>query len=131
MGKVNLVSLSMNLQRVTSLNRLSLHVLVEQASEGHFIASVPELPDCVAEAETRSDAFPFGVAVRVASLTREGIAAVQEQVRVRLANIEVLTLEVANNPWTDFIGMFEGDDEFATLAQELRTERELDKNSTV
>lgn len=123
MGKVNLVSLSMNLQRVTSLNRLSLHVLVEQASEGHFIVSVPELPDCVAEAETRSDAFPFGVA--------EGIAAVQEQVRVRLANIEVLTLEVANNPWTDFIGMFEGDDEFATLAQELRTERELDINSTV
>ncbi|MEH2382816.1 MAG: type II toxin-antitoxin system HicB family antitoxin [Nostoc sp.] len=115
MGKVNLVSLSMNLQRVTSLNRLSLHVLVEQASKGHFIASVPELPDCVAEAETRSDA----------------IAAVQEQVRVRLANIEVLTLEVANNPWTDFIGMFEGDDEFATLAQELRTERELDINSTV
>jgi hypothetical protein len=118
MGKVNLVSLSINLQRVTSLNRLSLHVLVEQASEGYFIASVPELPDCVAEAETRSDAIAFGVA--------EGIAAVQEQVRVRLANIEVLTLEVANNPWTDFIGMFEGDDEFASLAQELRTERELD-----
>ncbi|MEA5622646.1 type II toxin-antitoxin system HicB family antitoxin [Nostoc sp. UHCC 0251] len=47
----------MNLQRVTSLNRLSLHVLVEQASEGHFIASVPELPDCVAEAKTRSDAI--------------------------------------------------------------------------
>ncbi|MEH2372143.1 type II toxin-antitoxin system HicB family antitoxin [Nostoc sp.] len=39
------------------MNRLSLHVLVEQASEGHFIASVPELPDYVAEAETRSDAI--------------------------------------------------------------------------
>jgi len=47
----------MNLLPVTNLNRLSLHVLVEQASEGHFIASVPELPDCAAEAETRSDAL--------------------------------------------------------------------------
>jgi hypothetical protein len=78
---------------------------------------VPELPNCTASAETRSDAFPFGVV--------EGIAAVQEQIKAKLANIEVLTLEVANNPWTDFIGMFEGDEEFADLAQELRIEREL------
>jgi hypothetical protein len=104
----------MNLLPVTSLNRLSLHVLLEQASSGHFIASVPELPDCAASAKTRTDA----------------LAAVQEKVRARLTNIEVLTLEVANNPWTDFIGMFEGDDEFATLAQELRTEREMDINGT-
>ncbi|QLE56580.1 type II toxin-antitoxin system HicB family antitoxin [Nostoc sp. TCL26-01] len=105
----------MNLQRVTNLNRLSLHVLVEQAQAGHFIASVPELPNCVAEAENRTDA----------------IAAVQEQVRVRLTNIEVLTLEVANNPWTDFIGMFKGDDDFASIAQELRAERELDIDTAV
>ncbi|MDZ7961719.1 MAG: hypothetical protein RMY34_28220 [Aulosira sp. DedQUE10] len=105
----------MNLLAVTSFNRLSLHVLVEQAQSGLFIASVPELLNCTAEAETRSDA----------------IAAVQEQIKARLANIEVLTLEVANNPWTDFIGMFEGDEEFADLAQELRTERELDINSPV
>ncbi|AFY32982.1 type II toxin-antitoxin system HicB family antitoxin [Calothrix sp. PCC 7507] len=105
----------MNLLAVTSLNRLSLHVLVEQASSGNFIVSVPELPDCVAEAENRLDA----------------IASLEEKVRARLANIEFLTLEVTNNPWTDFIGMFEGDDEFANLAQELRTERELDINNTV
>lgn len=123
MGKENLAPVFMNLLAVTSFNRLSLHVLVEQAQSGLFIASVPELPNCTAEAETRSDAFPFGVA--------EGIAAVQEQIKARLANIEVLTLEVANNPWTDFIGMFEGDEEFADLAQELRTERELDINSPV
>jgi hypothetical protein len=107
MGEENLVPLFMNLLAVTSLNKLSLRVLVEQAQSGQFIASVPELPDCTAEAENRVDA----------------IASVQEQVRARLANIEVLILEVANNPWTDFIGMFEGDDEFADLAQELRIER--------
>lgn len=115
MGKENLVPVFMNLLAVTSFNRLSLHVLVEQAQSGLFIASVPELPNCTAEAETRDTA----------------IAAVQEQIKARLANIEVLTQEVANNPWTDFIGMFEGDEEFADLAQELRTERELDINSTL
>ncbi|MBX9254888.1 type II toxin-antitoxin system HicB family antitoxin [Desmonostoc muscorum CCALA 125] len=115
----------MNLLAVTSLNRLSLHILIEQASSGRFIASVPELPNCVAEAENRSDAFPFGVAVRAGS-RREGIASVQQQIKTRLANIEVLTLEVVNNPWTDFIGMFNGDDDFADIAQELRSERELD-----
>lgn len=122
-GKENLATVVMNLFAVTSVQKLSLHVLIEQAESGNFIASVPELPNCRAEAKTRSDAFPFGVA--------EGIAAVQEQLQGRLANIELLTLEVANNPWIDFIGMFEGDEEFAELAQELRTERNLDINGNV
>ncbi|MBW4631948.1 MAG: hypothetical protein KME30_08595 [Iphinoe sp. HA4291-MV1] len=104
----------MNLQAVANLNKMSLHILVERVESGYFMASVPELADCVAEAETREAV----------------IAAVQSKVRVRLANIEVLTLEVANNPWTEFIGMFEGDKEFADLAAELRTERELDINGT-
>ncbi|MFB2770619.1 type II toxin-antitoxin system HicB family antitoxin [Pelatocladus sp. BLCC-F211] len=88
-GKENLASVFINSLAVTSLHKLSLHVLVEQAESGHFIASVPELPDCTVEAETRDTA----------------IASLQEQVKARLANMEVLTLEVANNPWTDFIGM--------------------------
>ncbi|MBR8835599.1 MAG: type II toxin-antitoxin system HicB family antitoxin [Stigonema ocellatum SAG 48.90 = DSM 106950] len=102
----------MNLLSVANLNKLSLHIVVERNESGHFMASVPELADCMTLAETRTDA----------------IASVQEKVKARLTNIEVLTLEVSNNPWTDFIGMFEGDDEFADLAAELRTERELDMN---
>ncbi len=102
----------MNLQSVANLNKLPLHVLVERLDSGHFIALVSELADCVAEAENREDA----------------IASVQEKIKARLANIEILTIEVSNNPWTDFIGMFEGDEEFAELAEELRTERELDIN---
>lgn len=110
MGKENIAPIFMNPLVVTSLHKLSINVPVQQAESGHFIALVPELPDCTAEADTRYTA----------------IASVQEQVKAKLANMEVLTLEVANNPWTDFIGMFEGDEEFAELAQELRTERELD-----
>jgi len=103
----------MNLQGVANLNKMSLHVLVERVESDYFRASVPELADCLSEAETREVV----------------IAAVQEKVRVRLANIEVLKLEVANNPWTEFIGMFEGDKEFADLSAELWTERKLDINS--
>jgi hypothetical protein len=115
--KKKLRSLSMNLQSVVSLNKLPLHILVERLDSGHFIASVSELADCVAEAENREDAI---------SSMGYAYASLQEKIKARLANIEILTIEVANNPWTDFIGMFEGDEEFAQLAEELRTERELD-----
>ncbi len=84
MGKDNLTLVSMNLIPVAIANNLSLHVLVKRVESGHFMASVSELADCVSEAETRSAA----------------IALVQEKVKARLLNIEVLTLEVPNNPWT-------------------------------
>ncbi|WP_248277153.1 type II toxin-antitoxin system HicB family antitoxin [Brasilonema octagenarum] len=123
MVKGNLVSPSMNFQAIASLNKMSLHVLVERVESGYFMASVPELPDCVALAQTREEAI-------CAERSSEAIAALQEKLRVRLLNIEVLTLEVTNNPWTEFIGMFEGDNEFAELAAQLRAERELDINGT-
>jgi hypothetical protein len=105
----------MNIQSVANLDKVSLHIVVERAESGHFMASVPELVDCTAEAQTREAA----------------ITSVRDKVKARLANIEVLTLEVTNNPWTEFIGMFERDDEFAELAAELRAERELDTNDTI
>ena len=46
-------------------------------------------------------------------------------IRELVANIEILTLEIFNNSRTDFIGIFEGDSEFAEVAQELRAEREF------
>lgn len=105
----------MNLLTVASPNGLSLRVLVEKTESGDFIASVPELSNCVASGDSREAA----------------ITALQEKVKARLLNIEVLTLEVPNNPWIDFIGMFEGDEEFAELAAELRAERELDINDVI
>lgn len=72
----------MNFIVTNSPNKLSLHVIVERLDSGHFKASVPELIDCVVSVETREAA----------------IAAIQEKVTDRLKNIEILTLEVANNP---------------------------------
>jgi predicted RNase H-like HicB family nuclease len=105
----------MNLSSVASPNGLSLHILIEKTESGDFMASIPELTNCIASGHNREAA----------------IEALQEKVKARLLNIEVLTLEVNNNPWINFIGMFEGDEEFAELAAELREERELDVNDAI
>ena len=47
----------MNLITVANLNKPYLNVLLERGQAGHFIASVPELTDCVAWAETRDSAI--------------------------------------------------------------------------
>jgi hypothetical protein len=58
--------------------------------------------------------------------------AIQGLVSDRLSKVEVLPLAVSlnrprqENPWTEFIGMFEGDAEFAEMAAEWQAEREQD-----
>ncbi|MGB8701101.1 MAG: hypothetical protein WCD18_16945 [Thermosynechococcaceae cyanobacterium] len=60
------------------------------------------------------------------------MAEIRKVVGDRLSDVEVLPLEVSlkgvegENPWTEFIGMFEGDAEFAETAAQLRAERNLD-----
>jgi len=92
---------------VTDVNDFFVHILVEHTDSGNFIASVPELPNCRSEATTRS----------------EVISSVKEKVKTQLENLEVLKLEVTNNPWIEFIGMFKDDDDFKKLAQEIRDEK--------
>ncbi|HEY9908272.1 MAG TPA: hypothetical protein V6D18_11795 [Thermosynechococcaceae cyanobacterium] len=99
---------------LSSTPAFNLHVLLEQTETGQTIASIAELADCRVEAGTR----------------KEALAAIQALVSDRLSNVEVLPLEISStppvqkNPWTEFIGMFEGDAEFAEIASQWRTERE-------
>ncbi len=92
----------------------TLHILLEATDKGCMIASIAELPDCQVEAETRTEA----------------LAAIQKLVSDRLSQVEVLSLEVSakeavqENPWIEFIGMFEGDSEFAEMSAQWRAERE-------
>jgi hypothetical protein len=98
-----------------------LHVLLEQTEAGRVIGSIAELANCRVEAETR----------------KQALAAIQELVNKRLSKVEVLPLEiplaqtVTENPWTEFIGMFEGDAEFAEMAAQWRAEREQDADDLV
>jgi excisionase family DNA binding protein len=61
--------------------------------------------------------------------SKETLVAIQSLVGDRLSDAEVVPLEVplkgieAENPWIEFIGMFEGDTEFSEIATQLRAER--------
>jgi len=96
----------------------NFHVLLKRTDSGRVLASIAELADCQVEAETR----------------KEALVAIQALVGDRLSDVAVLPLEVsvkgieAENPWTEFIGMFEGDAEFVEIAAQLRAERELEAN---
>jgi hypothetical protein len=95
---------------------LNLHVLLEQTETGRSIAAIAEISGFQVEADTREEA----------------LMALQQLLKQRLTKMEIVPLSlslespVRENPWTEFIGMFEGDAEFAELAKELRAEREMD-----
>jgi hypothetical protein len=97
---------------------LNFHVLLEKSEAGRTIASIAELANCRVEADSR----------------KEALVAIQELVSDRLSNVEVLPLEISptqtvkENPWTEFIGMFEGDAEFAEMANQWRLERLQDED---
>lgn len=93
---------------------LTLHLLVEKTKDGRSKASVLELPDCAVEAATEEQAIEL----------------LQQSVRDRLAETQIKKLEIPleakierENPWLEFIGMYEGDADFAEIAAELRSER--------
>jgi hypothetical protein len=99
---------------------VQLNFVLEQTDSGLSRATVLGLPDCQVEAATDEQA----------------IAQLQQVMIQRLAKARIVPLEIPlasallplkrENPWTEFIGLFEGDAEFAAIAAELRAERELD-----
>jgi hypothetical protein len=106
---------------LSSTSAFNLHVLLEQTETGRTIASIAELANCQVEADTR----------------KEALQAIQELVSDRLSSVEVLPLEISlkepvrENPWTEFIGMFEGDAEFAEMAAQWQAERDQDADDAI
>jgi predicted RNase H-like HicB family nuclease len=108
----------MNLPISPNLNDFNLHILLKALGKEQFVASVAELSDIQVTATTREDA----------------IEQLQKIIREHLEGIEVLTFPVIlgkvaterENPWTEFIGMYEGDEDFARIAAQLQAERELE-----
>jgi predicted RNase H-like HicB family nuclease len=95
---------------------LNLHILLEPTETGGTIAAIAEISNCRVEADSREAA----------------LAALQQLLKQRLAQMEIIPLAlpleppVRENPWVEFIGMFEGDAEFAEIAESLRQERGID-----
>jgi hypothetical protein len=99
----------MNIE-LSSTAVFNLHVLLEQTASGRSIATIAELANCQVEADTR----------------KKALEAIQKLASDRLSKVEVLPIEVSlkesarENPWAEFIGMFEGDAEFAEMAAQWR-----------
>ena len=98
------------------LTDFNLHNLLKSVNPGQFVASVAELSD-----------------IQVTATTKElAIEQIQQIVLAHLDGMEVLNFPVARervakreNPWTEFIGIYEGDEDFAQIAAYLLAEREL------
>ncbi len=102
---------------------LNFHLLLKSVGPEQFVASVAELRDCQVTASTREAA----------------IEQLQKMVQVQLAETEVLSFPIVSstevtepeNPWTEFIGMYEGDPDFAEIMAEMRAERGLEPHPSI
>jgi hypothetical protein len=86
-------------------------ILLEQTADGRSSATVLELLDCQA----------------IAITPQEAINQVQTRLTERLANAEVISIQIPTpqpqNPWIEFAGMFENDPDFADITRSIRAER--------
>jgi hypothetical protein len=102
---------------------LNLHILLKSVGPEQFVASVAELHDFQVTAPTKEAA----------------IAQLQKMVEAHLAGTEILSFPIVQgevvaereNPWTEFISMYEGDADFAEIMAELRAERGLEPHSSI
>jgi predicted RNase H-like HicB family nuclease len=101
----------------------NFHILLKSVGPGQFVASVAELSDCQVTASTKEAA----------------IEQLQKRVQVQLAETEVLSFPIVpgearaerENPWTEFIGMYAGDPDFAEMMAQMRAERGLEPHPSV
>lgn len=97
---------------------LTLHLVIEKTEQGKARARVLELPNCVVEAATDEQAIEQLQAI---------IAGQFADVRVMPIEVTVSAKTERENPWIEFIGMYEGDAEFAAISRELQLERGFDE----
>ena len=106
---------------LSSTSAFNFHVLLEQTATGQIVASIAELANFQVKANTRSEA----------------LKAIQTLVRDRLSQAEVVPLAVSleervrENPWTEFIGLFADDAEFAEIAAQCQADRSQESDETI
>lgn len=98
---------------------MTYNVVVENR-QGGYKATVLGWPDCIATGRTRAEA----------------LAQLEEDLRKRLANVEVLSLEVKaqqeTHPMLRFAGVFKDDPQFDEVMDEIAAyRREIDEDEGV
>jgi predicted RNase H-like HicB family nuclease len=101
---------------------ITLHILLEQQTNGRILAQVPALPNCTLERSTREEA----------------LEAIQQLLSEKLATVEVLPVHISPTPtssetssWKPFLGMFKDDSYFAEIADELWAKRQTDDEEEI
>ncbi len=102
---------------VTQTKQFNFHFLLEERADGQIVGTIAEFPGCHVAATTSENA----------------IAELQQILRDRTAKMTVVPFSIAmataeekKNPWLKYMGMYEGDADFAAIAAELRSERGLE-----
>jgi hypothetical protein len=100
---------------------LNFHFLLEDGFDGQILGTIAELPGCQVTAATQEEAID-----ELQRMTRDRI----EKMTVVPFSIATLPeVEQKKNPWLKYMGMYEGDADFAAIAAELRAVRGLEELS--
>lgn len=100
---------------------MTYYIVVENGQEGHYTAQVLGWPDTTVEGSSR----------------QEVITSVRQRISARLANAEIIPVEIetspsAEHPWMKFAGMFEDDPMFDEVLEHIQThQQELDAGDTI
>ena len=90
---------------------MTYNAVVESDTDNSYRATVLGWPDCTVAGATREEA----------------LARLREAVRKRLAEVEIVPLEIDlpenANPWVRFAGMFEDDPLFDEVVKEMEADR--------
>lgn len=100
-------------------NEVLINVIVKQMPNGKTVAMVPGLPELDVEAINRVEA----------------LAQLQQNLEIRLADAEIVTLPIKlprlqqENPWLEMAGVFKDDPQFEQMLEAIKNYRsELDKD---
>ncbi|MBD2303530.1 MULTISPECIES: hypothetical protein [Nostocales] len=98
---------------------LKVTLLIESLKNGQFAASIFEFPNFRVEAQTREDA----------------ITQLQTTFLERLSHIEAISwnlpIEASVPTWMQFAGVFQNDQDFQEIMNEIRSQRTSDDDSEV
>ena len=88
------------------------YTVILESKPGHYLASVPTLPDCVGKGRTREEALQN----------------VRAEIVDRLQRVEITRIEVevpsAPDPWEPFIGMWAEDSTWDEFQAEIAVYRQ-------
>jgi predicted RNase H-like HicB family nuclease len=108
----------------TAKHEITVTLMLEPQAAGGFVASAVEFPALRIEAATEAEAI-----VELQRSLSEHVARTKAMPWV----ISVPPMEgvVVRPAWTKFVGIFQDDEDFAAIVDELRAERESDDESEI